>query len=605
MKKKDKKGNGQSPLKVIRSVAFMMGLAIKHAPTYILVVLTEGIGRGIWHILGVLFIKYLFDSIEAGVDFGKVLIGILLYTLYNALFELFNKYRLEVYNPRVRLVLHEAIQSELYQKARTLDQSCYDDPEFYNDFVWAMNESDNRVVDVMEAMSLFINRVISSITIFTLLALMEWVVTVILVICLVVSYLLKLKMNKLRHEQSVEMNPIHRKLGYISRIFYQPDHAKELRQGDIAETLREQYEETNRIKISTLRKYFLKFMPLTLLNNFINYVMPNVGITGYLIIRYLLDSSLSLGSFGASINACNKLFWIIGDLGNYFTQFSEHSLYLEKVKEFLEYEPKIKGERTVVPEFESLTLNNVSFSYPFAKEGEMILKNVDFKISKGEKIAFVGYNGAGKTTLIKLLMRLYDTTEGEILYNGENIREYSPEHYRKHIGTVFQDYRIFAATLAENVLGGEYTDGDEEKVLAALHAASFDSKLEGLENGIHTHLTREFRNDGEGLSGGEAQKVAIARVFAGDHDIIIMDEPSSALDPIAEYQLNQSILEYTEDKTVIFISHRLSTTRMADRIYMFDSGRIIEEGSHDALMALGGKYAAMFRLQAKKYRSEV
>lgn len=581
----------------------MMNLAIKHAPTYILVVLTEGIGRGIWHILGVLFIKYLFDAIELGVDFGKVLTGILLYTLYNALFELFNKYRLEVYNPRVRLIIHEAIQIELYQKARTIDQSCYDDPEFYNDFVWAMNESDTRVVDVMEAMSLFINRVISSITIFTLLALMEWVVAVILVLCLIISYLLKLKLNKLKHEQSVEMNPIHRKLGYISRIFYQPDHAKELRQGNIAETFRERYEETNRTKIATLRKYFLKFMPFTLLNNFINYVMPNVGITGYLIIRYLLDSTLSLGSFAASANACNKLFWTIGDLGNYFTQFSEHSLYLGKVKKFLEYRPKVNGDRTDIPPFDSLTLKDVSFSYSFAGEGEMILKKVDLKINRGEKIAFVGYNGAGKTTLIKLLMRLYDPTEGDILYNGENIRDFSPEHYRKHIGAVFQDYRIFAATLAENVLGGEYNDADEERVLSAIRAASFEDKLNTLEKGIHTHLTREFYSDGEGLSGGESQKVAIARVFAGDHDIIIMDEPSSSLDPIAEYELNRSILEYTADKTVIFISHRLSTTRMADRIYMFDNGQIAETGSHEELMTLGGKYAEMYTVQAKKYQT--
>ena len=233
----------------------------------------------------------------------------------------------------------------------------------------------------------------------------------------------------------------------------------------------------------------------------------------------------------------------------------------------------------------------------------MILKNVDLKINRGEKIAFVGYNGAGKTTLIKLLMRLYDPAEGEILYNGENIRDFSPEHYRKHIGAVFQDYRIFAATLAENVLGGEFTDADEERVMRAIRAASFEDKLNTFEKGIHTHLTQEFYNDGEGLSGGESQKVAIARVFARDHDIIIMDEPSSALDPISEYSLNQSILEYTADKTVIFISHRLSTTRMADRIYMFDNGQIAETGSHEELMTLGGKYAEMYTVQAKKYQT--
>ena len=153
-------------------------------------------------------------------------------------------------------------------------------------------------------------------------------------------------------------------------------------------------------------------------------------------------------------------------------------------------------------------------------------------------------------------------------------------------------------------MGGEYTDADEETVLSALHAASFDDKLKQLPNGIHTQLTTEFSKEGVGLSGGESQKIAIARVFARPYELIIMDEPSSALDPIAEYEINQSILKNAEVRTVIFISHRLSTTRMADRIYMFDDGKIVECGSHDELMRQNGKYAEMYRVQAKKYVSE-
>lgn len=165
------------------------------------------------------------------------------------------------------------------------------------------------------------------------------------------------------------------------------------------------------------------------------------------------------------------------------------------------------------------------------------------------------------------------------------------------------DYKVFAATLAENVMGGKYTDADEEAVMSALRAASFDGKLRQLPNGINSQLTTEFSKEGVGLSGGEAQKIAIARVFARPFELIIMDEPSSALDPIAEYELNQSILKNAEGRTVIFISHRLSTTRMADKIYMFDSGKIVESGSHDELMQQNGKYAEMYRVQAKKYQN--
>ena len=199
-------------------------------------------------------------------------------------------------------------------------------------------------------------------------------------------------------------------------------------------------------------------------------------------------------------------------------------------------------------------------------------------------------------------MRLYDTTSGEILYNGRSIKEYAPDKYREHIGAVFQDYKVFAATVAENVFGGEYTDDEEDTVMSALRAASFDEKLGKLPNGIHAQLTTEFFKEGVGLSGGESQKIAIARVFAKPFEIMIMDEPSSALDPITEYHLNQSILKNAENRTVIFISHRLSTTRMADRIYMFAQGRIIESGSHSELLEQNGKYAEMYRVQAKKYK---
>ena len=288
----------------------------------------------------------------------------------------------------------------------------------------------------------------------------------------------------------------------------------------------------------------------------------------------------------------------------FFTAFAKHSLYVERVRKFLEYEPKIKGEIKDVPEFESLELKYVSFSYPFSRDSKKVLENVSLRINKREKIAFVGYNGAGKSTLVKLIMRLYDVDSGEILYNGINIKEFDPESYREKIGTVFQDHRIFAATLAENVVGGEYSEDDRKRVEDALCLASFDKKLAELPRGIDTELTREFREAGVGLSGGESQKVAIARAFAKDSRFMIMDEPSSALDPNAEYELNRSILENSKDKTVIFISHRLSTTRMADRIFMFDGGKLVESGSHNDLVRTNGKYAQMYSVQAKKYRKE-
>ncbi len=594
-----------SPARVTKNVWFMMRFAFRHTPSYIFVELGEGIGRGLYHIFGILYTKYLFDAIESGIDFVEVLTVSLIFAAYNAMFELFNKWRLCVYRPRASLILHEKMQSELYRKARELDQCCYDDPAFYNDFIWAISESDKRVDAIMDNIALFINRVLSSVVILGVLFTMDWIVAIVLLVSVALGLIVKFMANKVRYARSLELNPINRKLAYIGRIFYLPDHAKELRQGQIAERMREQYDEATEEKIACFEKFSGKLFVLSLLSSLFTNALPHAGVTGYLIARYLTDPTLSLGSFSASINATFKLYWTLDDIGNYVTKFNEHSLYVEKFRRFLEYEPQIKGEITDVPAFESLTVKNLCFAYPFSKESSRsVLNHIDLEIKKGEKIALVGYNGAGKTTLIKLLMRLYDPVEGEILYNGKSICHYDPESYRQHIGALFQDYKVFAATLAENVMGAEYTDADEATVLHALGAASFDDKLATLPNGIHSQLTREFCKDGVGLSGGEAQKVAIARVFARPYELIVMDEPSSALDPIAEYNLNRSIAENAKDRTVIFISHRLSTTRMADRIYMLDQGAVIECGSHEELMKQNGKYAEMYRVQAQKYQTK-
>ena len=224
------------------------------------------------------------------------------------------------------------------------------------------------------------------------------------------------------------------------------------------------------------------------------------------------------------------------------------------------------------------------------------------KIRAGEKIAIVGHNGAGKSTLIKLLLRLYDTTEGEIRLNGENVKSYRLSSYRGLYGTVFQDYRLFATNVAENVmLRGHLTDEDEARVEDALKQSGISDKVHSLPEGIHTTVTKEFDPDGAVFSGGEAQKISIARIFAGEQEIVILDEPTSALDPIAEQEMYPNMFEACKGKTVIFISHRLSSATVADKIVVIEAGEVIECGSHRELMTAGGKYAELFTTQAKRY----
>ena len=287
----------------------------------------------------------------------------------------------------------------------------------------------------------------------------------------------------------------------------------------------------------------------------------------------------------------------------------EDSLYIANLKDFLEYEPAIdEMQEGVLPKAceesaESssiLTFSNVGFTY--LGQEKPVLHDISMTIRRNEKIAIVGHNGAGKTTFVKLLMRLYDVSEGEILYYGRNIRELDLPEYRKLYGTAFQDYQVFAMTVAENVLMRRPEgEADYRKAEDCLKRAGVYEKICGLPHGMDTVMTKEFAEDGAVLSGGELQKIAVARAFAKEYQIAIFDEPSSALDPVAEYRLYENMLQGCADKTVLFISHRLSTAALADRIYLFENGRIVEQGSHEMLMGQNGKYADMFRKQAENY----
>ena len=322
----------------------------------------------------------------------------------------------------------------------------------------------------------------------------------------------------------------------------------------------------------------------------------------YIVLLYqiMITKSVSIAGLAVALSSFWALKWSLQSVVDKLVELSEHGIYIEKVRAFMKYKPSLLTGTRTTKTFQSLTMQNVSFRY---NTGKTALSHINLTINRGEKIAFVGYNGAGKTTLTKLLLRLYDPAEGNILYNDSDIKQYELKSYQSNFGIVFQDFRIFAASIAENVLCDNYDEKDERIVLKALELSTFSDKLKVLPNGIKTQLTKEFCDDGINMSGGELQKIAIARIFSSPFNIIIMDEPSSSMDPVAEYKINQNINDFASDKTVITISHRLSTTRHADKIYFLENGEIVESGTHDELMAINGKYAEMFRVQAEKYKN--
>lgn len=621
MKTNKNKKPKQKLSSIFRNNMIMLGKIAKYTPDYFFLMIVEGIVWGSINSAVALFNYNLLNTVQDGVDFlhAAKIIGIM--AVFYLLAYAFDKWYWCYKNPLIRQKLHLRMHEELFVKSLSLDLSCFDDPEFYNDFVWAMNQSDQRAIEVIEDTGKLINRIVASFTLFGLLFTVDPLIGAILFLSSCVTVVANIWGNTVNFKHEKEANPLYRKKKYINRVFHLSDYAKELRIRHADELIMQEYDENTQKLIGLDRKYGRKY--------FVCYglgweVIGNI--TFFSIILYMISmleaGTLQVGGFAASVSIVWRVRWMLTDMIERFTKYPKHSLYIEKYLEFMRFEPKIKDGNTQVPEFESLEFRNVSFTYNFANHpkyqfhdedytppaGESgtaeALQNINLTIRAGDKIAIVGYNGAGKTTLIKLIMRLYDPTEGEILYNGVNIKEYDPVEYRKRIGTVFQDYKIFATTIAENVMNGDYVEErDKATVFEALEAADFTEKLNSLKEGIYTHLTREFNEKGTNLSGGEAQKIAISRVFAKNYPLVIMDEPSSALDPMAEYNLNQSILHSTVGKTVIFISHRLSTTRIADKIYMFDTGHLIEEGSHVELLEKDGKYAEMFRVQSEKYQS--
>jgi len=611
----------QKFLNILKNNFYMLGIVARYIPSYFILRMIHGALYGVLDFSATFFSYHLLSQVSDFGNFGNAIIVIAIMAVYKVCFYLFDMWFRELHDPAQKQKLHLKMHKELFEKSLTLDLACFDDPEFYNDFVWAMNESDTRAMAVLDSSSQFTHKVVGAVSILSLLFTIEPAVAVILLLSSAITLFCNIQGNKVNFRHQKEVNPLWRKKDYINRVYHLADYSKELRVGKADDLLMSEYDENNQKMIDTDVKYGKKY-----------FLWYGVGwellgdITHFAILIYMVfglkNGTSQIGAFAAAVGVIWRIRWTLSSLSDVISRFVEHSLFIEKYREFMRFTPEIKDGETNLPEFKCLEFRNVSFSYEFAalpkykyhedgyeppkvESGKDALRNVNLKLTAGEKIAIVGYNGAGKTTLIKLMMRLYDATEGEILYNGVNIKNYDPVAYRKKIGTVFQDYKIFAATVAQNVKNGIYEENtDKQTVFTALENADFSEKLSTLKNGIDTHLTREFNDEGTNLSGGEAQKVAIARVFAGDYPIVIMDEPSSALDPVAEYNLNQSILKNTADKTVVFISHRLSTTRIADKIYMFSGGQLVEQGSHEELLKQNGKYAEMFRLQSEKYKQD-
>lgn len=590
--------------RILSNNLFMLKILWKGSPVYTIALIIEAIRHdGMVFLEHAYSINFVLEAVEFQRPFSVVLsfLALLLFLMaLSGLYTNFFQHYIEVkYLPRIQ----QELKLQLYEKAKELDLACYDDPDYYNEFVLAVSEAEQSI----ERASKLLRMLFSGVTIFICYGLFFFAMDITSILFVIATYILRTifkgMSNKLKFSIRLKENVLERKRNYVQRVFYLNEYAKELRLNKQASArLHEKFEENNKELWMLQKSVAKKRLFIEALANYIStdFIMDVLYIS-YLVYKAAVLGAISYSNVVVLYNSAGSLRRGLSTLTDIFPQASELSLYVEKIRTFLVYEKKIISEQDLpVPNVpKKIELKNVSFAYN--DHSSNIINHLSMTIRPYQKIALVGYNGAGKTTLTKLLMRLYDAKEGTITLDDVDIKNYNVEAYRDSIGAVFQDYKLYAATVRENVIMDHKEYGDEEKIYHSLEKSGFRDKLETLPAGIDSRLTREFDEDGVDLSGGESQKLAVARGFYKDTSLIILDEPSSALDPIAEYNLNRFMFEAARDKTVIFISHRLSTTRKADRIYMMEQGQIIEEGTHEELLNMNGKYAAMWNAQALKY----
>jgi len=497
------------------------------------------------------------------------------------------------------LVSHEISLRLMHQSAR-LDLECFEDSDFYDKLERARRQASSRIL----LMSQVLAQLQDSITVFFLAAALitfnAWLL-LLLAITLIPAFLGETHFNSQSYSLMYGWTQERRELDYLRFAGASDETAKEVKIFGLSDFFGSRYKKL-------AGEYYRANRDLSARRAAWGGLLSMVGSLGYytayaVIIYRTVYGELSLGDLTFLSGSFLRLRSLMEAILIRFSSIADSALYLRDLFDFLEMEPRIISIDNSLP-FpvtirKGFTFENVGFRYPQMKQ--WVLRDVSFTLHPGEKLALVGENGAGKTTLVKLLTRLYDPVEGRILLDGHDLRKYNLDGLRDAVGVIFQDYVKYHLTATENIAVGLIDErNNETRIKEAARQSLADKVIENLPNGYQQMIGRWFKQ-GTNLSGGEWQKIAIARAYMRDAQLLILDEPTASLDARAENEVFRRFVELTFDKCAVLISHRFSTVRMADRIVVLHEGKLLEHGTHDELLAVGGRYSELFQMQAAGY----
>lgn len=490
---------------------------------------------------------------------------------------------------------------QLMQHAASLDLAQFEDATFYDKLERARQQTAGRTILLSQTLAQAQDFITMGFLLVGLVSFNAWLILLLLV-AVIPSFLGELHFNAKSYSLQFGWTPQRRELDYYRFIGASDDTAKEVKLFGLSDFLIERFQNLSQL-------YYQENRKLSIERAVWGSLLLAIGTLGYfgaygIIINQTIKGIISIGSLTFLAGSFRQLRGLLEGILGRFNSISQGALYLNDLFEFYKIKPNITSPANPKP-FpkviqEGFRFENVGFKYP--NSDKWANRHLNFTLKVGEKLALVGENGAGKTTLVKLLGRLYDPDEGQILLDGHDLKTYDLAELREHIGVIFQDFQRFQFTAGDNIAVG---DIDSRENLSELQRAAQQSLADTVINKLpmtyQQPLGRRFAKGVE-LSGGEWQKVALARAYLREADVLILDEPTAALDARAEYEVFKRFAELTKGKTAVLISHRFSTVRMADRILVLDKGQILEIGTHEELLAQGGRYQELFNLQAEGYR---